>query len=233
MPTNQPDQAAAAAPKQASARVPAATARREALSAGLRTVGGVGLAWLGLSALIKAQAGPAALALRPPGALPESDFMAACVRCGLCVRGCPYDVLKLARMTDPAPLGTPFFTARDKPCLMCPEVPCAKACPTGALNRKIGSIREADMGVAVLVGHETCLNYKGLACSICVRVCPIKGEAITLQTHVIEGQQRLIPTVHSDQCTGCGNCEKNCVIREAAIRVLPRPLGLGKEGRRA
>ena len=35
-----------------------------------------------------AQARPAQ-ALRPPGARSETDFLSACVRCGLCVRDCP------------------------------------------------------------------------------------------------------------------------------------------------
>ena len=30
------------------------------------------------------------IALRPPGALPEKDFLAACTRCGQCVQACPY-----------------------------------------------------------------------------------------------------------------------------------------------
>ena len=29
------------------------------------------------------------IALRPPGALPEKDFLAACTRCGQCVQACP------------------------------------------------------------------------------------------------------------------------------------------------
>jgi ferredoxin-type protein NapG len=37
----------------------------------------------------------------------------------------------------------------------------------------------------------------------------------------------LLPTVHSEACTGCGKCEKSCVLPEAAIRVLPRPLAQG------
>jgi ferredoxin-type protein NapG len=136
-------------------------------------------------------------------------------------------------MGEETALGTPFFIARDVPCFMCDDVPCAKACPTGALNREIPSIRDADMGVAVLVDHETCLNYKGMHCSICYRVCPIRDEAITLEKQTIKGRQMLIPTVHSAQCTGCGTCENQCVLEEAAIRVLPRSLGLGKAGRNA
>jgi ferredoxin-type protein NapG len=33
-----------------------------------------------------------------------------------------------------------------------------------------------------------------------------------------------IPTVHADRCTGCGMCEKSCVLPEAAIKVLPMRL---------
>jgi ferredoxin-type protein NapG len=40
-----------------------------------------------------------------------------------------------------------------------------------------------------------------------------------------------IPTVHSDQCTGCGKCEHACVLETAAIRVLPRHLAKGELGR--
>ena len=87
------------------------------------------------------------------------------------------------------------------------------------------------MGVAVLVGHESCLNYKGMTCSICHRVCPIRDEAITLEIQMIKGRRMVIPTVHSDKCTGCGTCEKHCVLGHAAIRVLPRELGLGGRGR--
>jgi ferredoxin-type protein NapG len=37
----------------------------------------------------------------------------------------------------------------------------------------------------------------------------------------------LLPTVHSDACTGCGKCEKSCVLPEAAIKVFPRQLAQG------
>ncbi len=38
------------------------------------------------------------------------------------------------------------------------------------------------------------------------------------------------PTVHADQCTGCGKCERACVLEEAAIKVLPVALATGKLG---
>ena len=186
------------------------------------------------SALLRSRPAPAASVLRPPGALAEKDFQSACVRCGLCVEDCPFDILKLASWADPAPMGTPFFTAREEPCRMCYDIPCVVACPTGALDPLLTDIRKADMGVAVLVDHETCLNYKGMTCSVCVRVCPIRNEAIFLKPITTAEYGVLqIPTVDSTKCTGCGTCEKHCVLAEAAIRVLPRELGLGLSGANA
>lgn len=205
--------------------------RRAALGEVARVGGAACLAGLSLTALVSMASRADARALRPPGALPEDDFLSACVRCGLCVEACPYDTLSLAEWGDEAAVGTPFFTPRQTPCFMCKDVPCARACPTGALDREIPDIRQADMGVAVLVGHETCLNYKGLNCSICHRVCPIRNEAITLEKGEIDGRAVVLPVVHSDKCTGCGTCEKHCVTGHASIRVLPRDLGLGGEGR--
>ncbi len=213
-------------------RAPApGVSRRDFLGNVAKSAGVACLAAVALDQYVRTARSTDAKALRPPGALKESDFLGACVRCGLCVRACPYDTLHLATMGDPTALGTPFFVARHTPCFMCPDVPCARACPTGALDREIPSIRQANMGVAVLVDHETCLNYKGMHCSICYRVCPIRDEAITVEKQTIKGRPMVIPVVHSDKCTGCGTCEKQCVLEEAAIRVLPRPLGLGKAGR--
>jgi ferredoxin-type protein NapG len=172
-------------------------------------------------------------ALRPPGALAEADFAAACVRCGLCVRGCPYDTLKLGSFGDGVVPGTPYFRAREIPCEMCADIPCAKACPTGALDRSLDDIDKARMGLAVLADQESCLNFLGLRCEVCYRICPAIDKAITLEKQHNPRSDRhamLLPTVHSDACTGCGKCEKACVLEEAAIRVLPIALAKGKLG---
>ena len=213
------------------ARVPKSPARRAALTDAAKAAGTACVAGFSLMALVNSSSRADARALRPPGALPEDDFLSACVHCGLCVQACPYDTLSLAKWGEEAAVGTPYFTPRQTPCFMCPDVPCARACPTGALDRDIPGIRDADMGVAVLVGHETCLNFKGLTCGICWRVCPIRDKAITLEKGQLNGRRVELPVVHSDQCTGCGTCEKHCVLGHAAIRVLPRDLGLGGKGR--
>lgn len=173
--------------------------------------------------------------LRPPGALTEKDFLAACTRCGQCVQACPYDMLHLASLISPMEAGTPYFIARDKPCEMCPDIPCMNTCPSGALSEELKDINDARISLAVLLDHETCLNWQGLRCDVCYRVCPLIDKAITLEkvhNDCTRIHAKLIPTVHSDLCTGCGSgkCEQAFVLEEAAIKVLPMDLAKGLLG---
>ena len=127
--------------------------------------------------------------------------------------------------------GTPYFVARQRPCEMCEDIPCVVACPTGALDHGLTDINKAQMGLAVLVDQETCLNYLGMRCDICYRVCPVLDKAITLdpQTNRRTGHHTLfIPVVHSDYCTGCGKCEKACPTEVASIKVFPRYMAKGQ-----
>ena len=181
--------------------------------------------------LLRLEARAHPFALRPPGALPERDFNAACIKCGQCVNACPYHTLKLARTGGNLPIGMPYFEPRDVPCYLCPDIPCMKACPTGALSPQLQDINAARMGLAV-IDIENCLSWIGLRCEICYRECPLKGKAITLETfpRPISKHAMFYPIVHSDACTGCGICEKACPTAEAAIRVLPHRMVQGKMG---
>ena len=90
------------------------------------------LLWGGYVNLAKAGNGNI---LRPPGAsMNDSEFVSSCIKCGLCVEACPYYTLRLATPGDEVALGTPFFEARKIPCYMCKDIPCARACPTDALD---------------------------------------------------------------------------------------------------
>jgi ferredoxin-type protein NapG len=209
-------------------------ARRQFLLGLAKMACGVGLGAGGLALYAKQARAVPPQALRPPGALDERAFQGACIRCGMCVRDCPYKILDLAKPEQPIATGTPYFTARTGPCEMCEDIPCVKACPTGALDHKLTDINASRMGLAVLVDQETCLNFLGLRCDVCYRVCPLLDKAITLepQHNARTGKHTLfIPVVHSDKCTGCGKCEKGCVLEEAAIKVLPVRLAKGAPGK--
>ena len=65
--------------------------------------------------------------IRPPGAVGEAQLAKLCNRCGDCAAACPVNAI----VNDPFPHIVP---AR-QPCLMCPGLPCIKACMTGALKQ--------------------------------------------------------------------------------------------------
>ncbi len=189
------------------------------------------------------------LALRPPGALNESDFIKTCIRCGLCVEACknrknPYVesgqkviTLKLGAPGDKVPVGTPYFVARTGPCFMCDDIPCMNACPSGALtpekcknSKGEVAIDYARMGIAV-IDPNTCIAFWGLQCAACYRACPEIDKAITIEwkENKRTGKHAYrIPVVHGNYCTGCGMCEKACVTKKPAIKVLPREVAMGK-----
>ncbi|ALX96200.1 ferredoxin-type protein NapG [Serratia sp. JSRIV001] len=208
-------------------------ARRRFLRDAARSV--AGLAGIGVLLGLQQKQSQArdGLALRPPGALAEGAFDSACIRCGQCVQACPYQTLKLATLLSPRAAGTPYFVARDIPCEMCEDIPCVVACPSGALDPNLTDIDQARMGLAVLLDHENCLNWQGLRCDVCYRVCPQIDKAITLDLQHNErtGKHAMfLPTVHSQDCTGCGKCEQACVLEQAAIKVLPMELARGQLG---
>ena len=187
-----------------------------------------GLIW---AALLQREARAMPFALRPPGALPETDFNALCIKCGQCVRDCPYDTLYLASTADSIPIGTPYFIPRDVPCYMCEDIPCMQACPTGALSPKLEHIEDSRMGLAV-IDIENCLSWQGLRCEICHRECPVQDVAISIEHHPrkLSKHAMFVPIVHSAACTGCGICEKACPTDEAAIKVVQADLVQGEIG---
>jgi ferredoxin-type protein NapG len=212
---------------------PANKSRRRFLTDTLRTAVSVGLVSMALGVYQRQATALPSTAIRPPGAGDEKEFQGACIRCGLCVRDCPFDTLKLAELGDAVALGTPYFTARDVPCEMCDDIPCIKACPTSALDHDLTDIDKSRMGLAVVVDQEACIAFKGLRCEVCFNVCPIRNKAISLnyQHNERSGKHALfIPVVHSDACTGCGKCEKACILDEAAIKVFPLALAKGVLG---
>ena len=187
-----------------------------------------GLLW---SHLLRQEAAASVLALRPPGALPEKDFAAQCIKCGQCANACPYDTLKMATAGSAVPIGTPYFEPRNVPCYMCPDIPCIPPCPTGALSKTLKDINKSRMGLAV-IDEENCLSLIGLRFEVFYRVCPVKGKAITVENHPrqISKHAIFVPLVHAEHCTGCGLCEQAWPTQTAAIRIINPTLVQGKIG---
>jgi ferredoxin-type protein NapG len=128
----------------------------------LRSIGAgiavVGLALVGYYPILK----KLFTRLRPPGALVEHEFLAACIKCGQCVQVCPVEAIKLSDGDEGFGLGTPYIDARAQACdFSCDATQCVLACPTGALSHLIDTKEEVHMGVARLARPDACLAMKG------------------------------------------------------------------------
>lgn len=129
----------------------------------LRSVA-VGTAVVGVSlvGLLQHKLGHAAPRLRPPGAIDEEAFLAACIKCGQCVQVCPIEAIELADLNEGLSNGTPYIVARDQACdFSCDATQCILACPTGALSHLIDKKEQVKMGVANLARPDACLARQG------------------------------------------------------------------------
>lgn len=153
--------------------------------------------------------------LRPPGALPEGEFEARCIRCGQCGEACPNRCITYFGMENGlASLDTPYIVPREKACVLCMK--CGEVCPTDAIRsipHEIESIvMRVKMGRAV-VDTKLCLSYQGKTCGVCYRACPLQDVALRVQ--------RLEQPVVTSACVGCGLCERSCIKMPQAIRIVP------------
>lgn len=152
--------------------------------------------------------------IRPPGAVDEAEFLALCTKCDDCKHACPHgSIVKSGGRFGPL-CNTPVIIPSEKPCYLCDDFPCIKACTTGALA-PVANSREVRMGKAY-VDAELCYNAgedSGKMYPMCVLKCPLSGEAISTEDSK--------PVVDLEKCVGCGVCESACLVvnNQGAIRV--------------
>ncbi|NND97720.1 MAG: 4Fe-4S binding protein [Pirellulaceae bacterium] len=186
--------------------------------------------------------------IRPPGSVPEQEFLQMCIRCGECFKACPNNVLQAQGFQQGLEgLWTPEVVADWAGCESSCNA-CGQVCPTGAIRAlPIEEKRVARMGLAI-VNESTCLPFAAREdCDLCVQECNAAGYEAIEYTQVgtqvddnglpIEGTGRLAPVVLADKCVGCGLCQTRCVainvkeknlLSHSAIIVQAGP---GKEDR--
>jgi ferredoxin-type protein NapG len=69
--------------------------------------------------------------LRPPGAVPEVEFLALCTRCGICQEICPRAIFPVLLTESVISAGTPRLYFNCARCMRCNYF-----CPTGALAQR-------------------------------------------------------------------------------------------------
>ena len=145
--------------------------------------------------------------LRPPGAIEEKDFLDTCVKCGKCATSCTQSSIKMSGLEAGFIAGYPVIIPAERPCFVCDDLSCMKACPTGALQ--LTDKLNIKMGIAQ-INQDKCITYKGKECNICVLSCPYPDEAIFINDDKH-------PVVNKS-CIGCGLCDYWCDYNAITIK---------------
>jgi formate hydrogenlyase subunit 6/NADH:ubiquinone oxidoreductase subunit I len=169
--------------------------------------------------------------IRPPGALPENQFLERCLKCGACMKICPTNVIQPA-IAEAGAEGflSPVMNMNTGYCeLNCTL--CGQVCPSGAIQRitiqeKLSSRNGSPVKIGTAyVDRTRCLPWSfGRNCLVCQEVCPVSPKAIydIEEARVIEGKETVLrkPQVNPMACIGCGVCQHECPMSDKpAIRV--------------
>jgi len=151
--------------------------------------------------------------VRPPGALPEMAFLAACTRCGACSDACPPRAIRVAPSSEGFAAGTPHLEVELQPCIACPDMPCAASCPTGALTLPPEVWKGYKLQALELV-PERCVTFSGVTCGACAEACPVGPAALAMDP---EGH----PVIKAEGCVGCGVCVRACITSPSSFKLHP------------
>lgn len=151
--------------------------------------------------------------VRPPGALDEVGFLATCTRCGACASACPVGAILHVPPHGGLAAGTPFLEPARIPCIACPDMPCAVACPTESLTVPADGWATERLG-RIEFHPERCITFEGQECGVCVRACPVGESALALDD---AGR----PILRAEGCVGCGNCVRECITSPSSFTFFP------------
>ncbi len=159
--------------------------------------------------------------IRPPGSLPEKNFLARCVRCGECMKACPSNTLQpLGLAAGFSAFFSPKITPAKSPCQTLCNV-CGHVCPTGAIRPlPVEEKIWAKIGTAHILKHK-CLAWEfNKKCMVCDEVCPYNA----IEFKVTPKSSVAVPFVNENKCSGCGFCEHFCPVHATAAIVV-EPMG--------
>ena len=157
--------------------------------------------------------------LRPPGALEESAFLGACIKCGQCVQVCPVEAIYLADLDEGLGVGVPLIDAREQACdFSCDALSCILACPTGALSHDLKAKEEVHSGLARLARPDACLARRGEGFQGLARGPDFRGR---LRYPEIDRWEPIPVSDHPYDLPLCDLCVRECPLGDRALRLAP------------
>ncbi len=164
--------------------------------------------------------------IRPPGSLPEREFLKRCVKCGECVKVCITNGLQPTLLEAGiegiwSPVLVPRIGYCEYRCTLCGQV-----CPTGAIKKLVLNEKmKVRIGLAMIDKGRCLPHAHGIPCIVCEEVCPTSKKAIWFEearSTDRQGKETIVklPRVDLSLCVGCGICEAQCpVVDRPAIYV--------------
>jgi MauM/NapG family ferredoxin protein len=175
--------------------------------------------------------------IRPPGSLPEEEFLDKCIRCGECMKVCPTNALHPTFLEAGVEgIGTPILVPSVGYCeYVCTA--CTKVCPTNAIIELTEAEKKTVKIGTARIDRNRCIPWSEYEnCLVCEEQCPVPTKAIKFEiTDVVtfngEIRRLKMPVVLKDKCIGCGICENKCPIKPtAAILVTSQMPGKKSHG---
>ena len=174
--------------------------------------------------------------IRPPGSVPEPEFLERCIRCAECMKVCPNNALHPAFFEAGVEgIWTPILIPRigycEHSCVLCGQV-----CPTGAIQKITEEQKQGVGQKPISIGtafydQGRCLPWAmSTPCIVCEEFCPTSPKAIWVEE--VDVPKRLPiaeqagappkmemvhvqrPHVDPSLCIGCGACEKVCPVQD-------------------
>lgn len=157
--------------------------------------------------------------IRPPGAIPEEEFLNTCIRCSECMKVCITNTLQPSLLEGGLEgLWTPRADLRLAACEQTCNL-CGKVCPTQAIrDLDLEEKKHAKIGTAVILKEKCLVWEQDKVCLICDEQCPYNAIVFKM----VDGFRR--PFVIENKCNGCGFCEYKCPI-EGEAAIIVKPLG--------
>lgn len=135
----------------------------------------------------------AAGSIRPPWALPETEFIDACTRCDDCLAACPTQIITTGIG------GFPAIDFHQGECTFCSA--CVQACGPEAL--RVSESRSAWTLAPVIA--DSCLASNNIECRVCAEACDHTAIRFFPRAGGIA-----LPVINASLCNGCGACVAPC-----------------------